>query len=396
MPTPKSKSPLTRQQKLFRMASLYPLEAAHVDVDEAMSRLFVYLRTSGRQIRRTDKVIFTSDADNAETPEAVIDAVLEENGHHFQGIDGDERRQMLVSWVESHFALMSRRGKAKGGSYRMAGLRPLHFMVIKLFNPQVRRQDRLLSDFYYNALRDDATLATNSDSLLKQFFGIGARRHGDNDYRINEKELEDLAAEHRLDIELLFLLRLLEPFETDKHSTRKEDQVPAIDFLCPEQIALMKQDLKLLFLYKDCIPRRELINYMSTLMVFHAALYFYHVVRIANSMIENGTLPPARGELPRPGEARSHTPFDLDFFCDMTGGHNDRVDELSKQRFIEHFKEIEQYFKSAFLMKKLRSYSFEISVKLLLRSLYRTKITPSWASPRHINSLNTDRETMCM
>ena len=119
----------------------------------------------------------------------------------------------------------------------------------------------------------------------------------------------------------------------------------------------MRQDLKLLFLYKDCIPRRELINYMTTLMVFHAALYFYQSVRICNSMVEKGKLPTARGAAPQPGEARSHTPFQLDFFCDMTGGHDDRVDDLSKQRFVEHFKEIEQYFRSAYLMRKLEEFA---------------------------------------
>jgi hypothetical protein len=353
----KPKNPLTRQQKLFRMVSIYPLDANNLDVEEAVSRLFVYLRTSGRQITRTDKIVFTSEGEDAETPKAVLDAVLEENGLHFSGIDTDDRKALLLSWLESHFALMSRRGKAKGGSYRMSGLRPLHFMVIKLFNPRVKRQDRYLSDFFYNSLKDDPTLATNSDSLLKQFFGVGVRQHGDNDYRVHEPELQRLAQEHKLDIELLFLLRLLQPFETDKYSTKKDDQVPDFDFLCPEQIELMRQDLKLLFLYKDCIPRRELINYMTTLMVFHAALYFYQSVRICNSMVEKGKLPAARGIAPQPGEARSHTPFHLDFFCDMTGGHDDRVDDLSKQRFVEHFKEIEQYFRSAYLMKKLEEFA---------------------------------------
>jgi hypothetical protein len=350
----KPKNPLTRQQKLFRMVSLYPLDANNLDVEEAVSRLIVYLRTSGRQITRTDKVIFTGDGDDSETPKVVLEAVLEENGQHFSGVDTADRKGLILSWLESHFTLMSRRGKAKGGSYRMSGLRPLHFMVIKLFNPRVKRQDRYLSDFFYNALKNDPTLSTNSDSLLKQFFGIGVRNHGDNDYRINELELQRLAQEHKLDVELLFLLRLLEPFETDKYSTRKEDQVPDFDFLCPEQIELMRQDLSMLFLYKDCIPRRELINYMTTLMVFHAALYFYQVVRICNAMVEKGKLPPARGV---PRLPRSHTPFQMDFFCDMSGGHNERVDELSKQRFIEHFKEVERYFRSAYLMKKLEEFA---------------------------------------
>lgn len=357
MPRTKIKNPLTRAQKLFRMPSLYPLDANNIDVDEAMSRLFVYLRTSGRLITRTDKVVYTSDDEDAETPKAVIEAALSDNGSHFIGMEDDERKDMLSSWVESHFALMSRRGKSRGGAYRMSGLRPLHFMVIKLFNPRVKRQDRYLSDFFYNAIKDDPVLYSNTDSLFRQFFGVGVRAYGDNDFRIDESQLQKLAADKRLDIELLFLLRLLEPFPTDTHSTRADDQVPSFDFLCPEQIELMKQDLRLLFLYKDQVPRRELINYMTTLMVFHAAQYFFQVVRIANYMATHGKLPKSRGNTPLPGEARTNAPFELDLFCDMTGGHNEIVDGLSKQRFIEHFRGVEQYFKSAYFMRKLEDFA---------------------------------------
>ena len=357
MATRIKKNPLSRSQKLFRMPAVYPLDANNLDVEEAMSRLFVYLRTAGRLITRTDKLIFTSDDDHAETPYAVIEAVFEDDDHRFSGINNPERRGLMSSWLESHFALMSRKGKARGGSYRMSGLRPLHFAVIKLFNPRVKRQDRYLSDFFYNAIKDDPVLYSNTDSLFRQFFGVGVRPYGDNDYRVDEDELTRLAKEDKLDIELLFLLRLLEPFDTDKQSTRADDQVPSFDFLCPEQIELMKQDLQLLFLYRNHVPRRELINYMTTLMVFHGALYFFQVVRSANHMVSTGKVPGSRGNAPAPGEARTHAPFDLDFFCDMTGGHDPTVDDLSKRRYIEHFREIEEYFKSAYFLKKLEEFA---------------------------------------
>lgn len=348
---------LTRQQKLFKMDSLYPVDANNIDVEEAISRLFVYLRTGGRQITRTDKRVFTSENPDAETPKLVMEIALDENRERFIGVDDETRKALLTSWFESHFALMSRRGKAKGGEYRMSGLRPLHYGVIKLFNPQVKRQDRYLSDFYFNALKDDPELTTKPDSLLRQFFGVGVKGHGTCDYKIDEQALKSMADQKHLDIELLFLLRVLEPFPTDAFGTKAQDNVPAFSFLCPEQIELLRQDLKLLFLYKQNIPRRELINYMSTLMAFHAAQYFYQIVRIANHMVKHGTLPPARGSAPKPGEARSHTPFEIGFFCDMTQGHSSIADDLSKRCFIEHFKEIEQYFRSAYYMRKLEEFA---------------------------------------
>lgn len=352
-----NKNILSRSQKLFRMDSVYPLDANNLIVDEAISRLFIYLRTSGRQIVRTDKSIYIDDTEDAESPKAIVRVALENNGGKLSGINDDERKALVTAWVESNFALMSRRGKSGKGEYRVSGLRPLHFSVIKLFNPQVKRQDRYLSDFFYNAIKDDPELATNPDSLFKQFFGLGVQAHGDNDYRIDEANIAKLAAEKHLDIELLFLLRLLEPFPADTFSSRPQDQVPSFSFLCPEQIDLMRQDLKLLFLYKNHIPRRELINYMTTLMAFHAALYFFQTVRITNYIVRTGRLPAARGKAPQPGEPRTNAPFDLDFFCDLTAGHDPIVDDLAKSRFTTHFKEIEQYFKSAYFMRKLEDFS---------------------------------------
>lgn len=269
-----SKSLLTRQQKLFKMDALLPLDANNLDVEETISRLFVYLRTGGRQITRTNKPVFTQEGEDAETPRAVVNALLAHQDHKISGITDEDRRELISAWLESHFALMARRGKSKGGDYRMSGLRPLHFNVIKLFNPQVKRQDRYLSDFLFNVFQNDEVLYTNPDSLFKQFFGLGVKFFGDNDLRVDEQKLSELAKADRLDIELLFLLRLTEPFEVDKFSPRKEDTVTGHSFLCSEQIELLRRDLQLLFMYREFIPRRELINYMTTLMIFHVALYF--------------------------------------------------------------------------------------------------------------------------
>lgn len=357
MPAEKRKNLLTRQQKLFKMNAILPLDANNIDVEEAISRLFVYLRTGGRQITRTDKPIFTGDGEDAETPGAVISALANSGGHQLEGIKEADRQELLAAWLESHFALMARRGKTKGGSYRMSGFRPLHFNVIKLFNPRVKRQDRYLSDLFYNALHEDPVLYSNSDSLLKQFFGLGVQFYGDNDLKIDEAKLADLAAQDRLDIELLFLLRLTEPFPVDKFSSRAEDTVSPHAFLCPEQIDLLRKDLQLLFLYKDYVPRRELINYMTTLMVFHAALYFFQVVKTTNEAAATGQLPKARGAAPSAGEARTNVPFDLNLFCDLTNAHDPVVKELSENCYMDLFKEVEQYFRSGYYMRKLEEFS---------------------------------------
>lgn len=312
-------APLSRKQKPFKMDPLLPLDANNLDVEEAVARLLVCLRANGRQIRKTFKPPFLDETAHAETPKAVIAALLADGSAQIQGLDDPTRRELLTSWLESHFALMSRRGKAAGRDYRMGGLRPLHFNVIKLFNPKVKRQNRYLSDWLYNVVHDDPLLYARSDSLFRRFFGAGVKFFGESDLRTDENGLKALAADGRLDIELLFLLRLTEPFDVDKFGTRAQDQVVAHSLICPEQVELMRGGLGLLFLYKDQFPRRELINYMTTLMVFHAALYFFQAVKIANHAVTKGELPPTRGSCPKAGEARHHAPFELTLFCDVKG-----------------------------------------------------------------------------
>jgi len=348
-----SKSILTRQQKLFRMESVCPFDANNVSLDEAMAKLFIYLRTGGRKIVKTYQPFYIDD--EKAVPETLLDIVLDQKPNNFQGVTDPQRKALLSAWVGSHFAIMTK--SREHGKERIAGMRPLHFAIIKLFNPRVRSQDRYLSDFFFNALKDDPALASNSDSLFRQFFGVCVRPFGDTDFQIDEAEVSKLATGGGIDIELLFLLRLLEPFEADTFGLKKDEHAASFSFLCPEQIALMRQDLQLLFLYKGKIPRRELINYMMTLLAFHAALYFFQVARITNYMVEHGKLPPARGTDPKPGEARSSAPFKLDFFCDLTSGHDPKVKEMAERRYTEHFKEVGAYFHSAYLMKKLEEFA---------------------------------------
>lgn len=289
---------LTRQQKLFKMNAILPLDANNIDIEEVMSRLFVYLRTNGRPIVRTDKDIFKDEMEDAETPRAIVATLVNLNNIQIEGINTPDRQALVANWLESHFALMARRGKTKGGDYRMSGLRPLHFNIIKLFNPRVHRQDRYLSDLLFNIFYDDPVLYTNPDSLLKQFFGLAVNFHGEVELRIDEEKLKELASQNRLDIELLFLLRLTEPFDVEKPSLGDKDRVTAHTFLCPEQIELLRKDLQLLFLYKDFVPRRELINYMITLIIFHMALYVFQVVQMVNHVVELGSFPSTRGVCP--------------------------------------------------------------------------------------------------
>ena len=68
MASAQHKNLLSRNQKLFRMDSVYPLDANNLVVDEALSRLFIYMRTGGRQITVTNKSIYVDETEDAAGP----------------------------------------------------------------------------------------------------------------------------------------------------------------------------------------------------------------------------------------------------------------------------------------------------------------------------------------
>src|SRR5439155_25133029 len=106
----------------------------------------------------------------------------------------------------------------------------------------------------------------------------GTTPFGDHDLKLSE------AQAGKLDVETLFLLRLLENFKADLPDNRKK--VPTHVFLCPAQQQLLINDTARLLVYKDVIPRRELIQYLISLLSFHAALYCLRSFALILKLIE--------------------------------------------------------------------------------------------------------------
>ena len=141
----------------------------------------------------------------------------------------------------------------RAGKERIANLKPIHMSTIKLLDPRIRSQDRDLSLFLYNIFRD-TDLIIGASSLLLPYLTKGTTPFGDHDLKLSE------AQAGTLDVETLFLLRLLENFRADLPDNRKK--VPPHTFLCPAQQQLLINDTARLLVYKDVIPRRELIQYL--------------------------------------------------------------------------------------------------------------------------------------
>ncbi|MDP9201841.1 MAG: hypothetical protein M3P26_07895 [Gemmatimonadota bacterium] len=331
---------ITKKHKAFRWVTAMPIDANNIILEQAFARFLVLVRTKGRPITSTTK--------SELHPEDLVDLV---NGDpaHFQGVDGDQQRQRLLqTWLATDFATCISVGHA--GEARIANLKPIHMSTIKLLDPRIRSQDRDLSGFLYNVFRD-SDLVIGEGSLLLPFLTKGTNPFGDHDLKLNEREAG------KLDVETLFLLRLLENFKTDLPDNRK--RIAPHVFLCPAQQQLIVNDTARLLVYKDIIPRRELVQYLISLFSFHAALYALRTFSIVSRIVETkkfrctkckGITP---GDL-KPLSACEHHP---DIFVDLTNGQSKTAEELAKQRVAKHYGQMFRYFRAHYKLKKLDEFA---------------------------------------
>jgi hypothetical protein len=313
--------PITKNHKSFRWAALMPVDANNVLLEQAFARFLVLVRTKGRPITSTTK--------NTLYPENLVE-IVKSDGANFQGVSGDSQRERLIEhWITSDFATCIRAGMGRGGKERVASLKPIHMSTIKLLDPRIRSQDRDLSLFLYNVFRD-TDLIIGESSLLVPYLQKGTVAFGDTDLKLHE------GTASVLDVETLFLLRLLEHFKADLPDNKKK--VPPHVFLCPAQQQLLINDTARLLVYKDVIPRRELIQYLISLFSFHAALYCLRTFSLVLKIVETKKY--------RCGKCKGIKPDTLnllrecehhpDIFVDLTNGQNKTCDELAKQKVAKH------------------------------------------------------------
>jgi hypothetical protein len=332
--------PLDKKSKAFRFTRAMPIDANNVIFEQAFARLLVLVRTKGLPITTTTK--------DTLHPEDLVEVITQDK-EHFQGIKDDpQRRRLLEHWLASDFTTCVKEGRGRVGEARIASLKPIHMSTIKLLDPRIRSQDRDVSVFLYNIFRDSGLLDTES---LLPFLTRGTTDFGEHDLKIHEPEALNL------DIETLFLLRLLEHFKVDLADRRKK--VPPHDFLCLAQKQLIVNDTARLLVYKQSIPRRELIQYLMMLLSFHTALYCIKTFSLVNGIVETKKLRCARckgikGDSLNELSTCDHHPC---IFVDLTNGQNETCDALAKEHVARHHAEMYRYFRSHYKLAKLDEFA---------------------------------------
>ena len=332
--------PLDKKHKAFRFPKAMPIDANNVIFEQAFARLLVLVRTKGLPITTTTKATLH--------PEDLVDIITQDK-EHFQGIKDDlQRKRLLEHWMASDFTTCVKEGRGHSGEARIASLKPIHMSTIKLLDPRIRSQDRDVSVFLYNVFRDSGLLDTES---LLPFLTRGTKDFGEHDLKLHEPEAKNL------DIETLFLLRLLEHFKVDMADRRKK--VVPHDFLCLAQKQLIVNDTARLLVYNQSIPRRELIQYLMMLLSFHTALYCIKTFSMINGVVETKKLrcSHCKGIKGDSLNELSTCDYHPDIFVDLTNGQNKTCEELAKDNVARHYAVMYRYFRSHYKLSKLDEFA---------------------------------------
>ena len=340
---------LDRKQKAFRYFQIMPIDANNVNFEQAVVRLLVLLHTKGKPIVATTK--------NYLYPEDLVE-IIKENNKYFEGVTDPTRERLMKNWIASDFATTIAERRDRSAKPRISNFKPIHLSTIKLLDPRVRSQDRDASLFLYNIFK--GTDITADNDFLMSYLLDGTQKQGEFNLVANEEQI------NKLDIETQFLLRLLDNFKVDNPSTDKKKGVPEYKMLCEAHQKQFLLDVLKLLVYKDSVPRRELFNYIITLLNLHTALFTIKNFYLINNLVEKGTSRCSSCKTIK-GENDLHKigncEFQPKFFVDLTLAQDKICDMISKKSVDSHFNEMFRYFKSHYKLFKVSAIANNSGIK---------------------------------
>ncbi len=340
---------LDRKQKAFRHFPVMPIDANNVNFEQAVVRLLVLLHTKGKPIVSTSK--------NYLYPENLVE-LIKTNSNYFEGVDGKTKERLVKNWISSDFATIIAKGRDRSEKPRISNFKPIHLSTIKMLDPRVRSQDRDASLFLYNMFK--GTDITSDNDFLMSYLIEGTKKQGEFNLIANEDQI------NKLDIETQFLLRLLDSFKVDNPTTDKKKSVPEYKMLCEAHQKQFLSDVLKLLVYKDYVPRRELLNYIITILNFHTALFTLKNFYLINNLVDNGNLrcgscKSIKGE--KDFDKIGNCEFQPKIFVDLTLGQDKICDLISKNSVDSHLNEMFRYFKSHYKLVKVNAFASTSGIK---------------------------------
>lgn len=295
---------LSREDKAFVTSKIMYIEPDHFIPEAMMINLLPRLKHQGvMPIARTKSNISIND---------ILDEFLESDQHNkrLQGFTSIGSRDVLKAFIESDLVVMTSFKKKKD----IVAPFPLHINSYKLRNTDYAI-DRKASEQIYALLYH---VENNIIDHLKDFFAKGLVVGSDK----YDQETD-------MDIHTTILLNILDRVDADKRGNQRFTWERP---LCIGQARILNNDLMKLLLYQNVIPRRELISYIETILMFHLGIYVFRIAQMLPDYVAEKKPNCICNECPiDPSNDKGYEncPYKVNLFCDTSNGIDKDIKDIS-------------------------------------------------------------------
>lgn len=311
--------PLDKDDTDFAYGPIVVITPRQVPMERTLGNLLLYLHTGGQPLSSAYKSIKLSG--------------LMDHLRKTWNLDS-ESIPVLRRWLLDEFLEVDSSGESLQEA-TVSGAYPLHATSIKLQKSGAYRDFRT-GHFVYSILLEHGQVRRD----LREFFWQG---------------MEDRQQRETLDLETLFLVQALDdaPMRTLKTTFEELDLPPPY---CHAGSALLANDVRRLLLYKEVIPRREIIRYLLALLGFHITLYYFRLFHAIPRLLETGKI---CDDYCRLESIDSPCGFHFRFFLDCSDDYKSRSAELARAEVERVYSLIGPYMRSHLVIKKLAEFGEE-------------------------------------
>jgi hypothetical protein len=294
---------LDKNEAVFRNELVFAPDAKMVNLDNALTNLFMLLRHNGGRIKVKVKKEHTF-----ETLREYL-SNLEKLGSIIGFSDNNEAAE---DWLRCNLVNLVSRGNVV--KEKISSLRPVHLESYKIRN-LAQTRDYNSADQIYLMLRKKPDILES----LKNYLSKGW-----------DDATKDISKNQQLDVDSAGILQLIKHIPVDYKST---SQVKNIRPLLEKQADLFCDDILRLLVYKDSIPRNVFIEYLRTLIGFHLSLYTQKIIHLLPQMVKSGT---------------RDVDDDFSVIVDVTDSFESKVSRFACEDMEKTINGLYDYFKATF------------------------------------------------
>ncbi len=323
--------------KGMKFDKLFSIEFNNFSVEMLLPAFFFLVESRGRQRLKMP---------SAEKIDEYILAL--QNHFRLEGFTNEDGKRILEKWVKTSLMVIGKKGRLKQEQgEQILNLQPLSYLTFKAdFSSKLGRLRKVhyfLYSLMNDALKEHGELQTYKTirNALRTAFADGVIGLPE----IAGKEIDGkYDGKTELDTEMLLSILFMDSFESAKIGRKKATS--AEKPICEGQAKRFMQGIiKLITVFKNRMPARELIYNLQTFINFELCIYTLKLVHGTNHLVKKREIPPQYSVDTMPTKPQ--------LYADLTHQAKGLSLEIARQCVSRDLQELSQFFTSLLQLRIL-------------------------------------------